>query len=84
MTLEDYSIENMEAEIARRKRAKQALPERLPVPNIDKLRDMVDDYIEDIIAKDYEDDDWEHYIYEGTMVAFYGDAIWNWFKERTP
>jgi hypothetical protein len=43
---------------------------------------MVERNTAEVEEKGYEDDDFQHYVYEAAMEAVYGQGYWAWFNER--
>lgn len=51
-------------------------------PDFTKVKTILDDLRNQLIEKKYhEDDDTDHYIYEATMEAFYGEGYFNWLNK---
>lgn len=57
------------------------LPERLLTPNINRLLDLVTNYVEKL-ADGEMTKDIEHQCYETLMKAFYGPDIFRWINEK--
>lgn len=82
MTISNYSDEELEAEIQRRKVAAITKPELLDVPNIIKIRQAVMEYIEFMGSHDYyEDNDHSRWVFEAAVEAFYGKDAWHWLNK---
>ncbi len=85
MSLGEYSIDELEAEIARREEPiPTPLPTPLPTPEWESLRNLCIGHVEEV-AEDpyaYDDDDIDHYIYEAAMEAVYGSDIWKWMNKQ--
>lgn len=51
-------------------------------PDFTKVKTILDDLRNQLIEKKYhDDDDTDHYIYEATMEAFYGEGYFNWLNK---
>ena len=81
--LQAVSVAELLAEIDRRNKSKFKLPTPLEEPNLQSLIAMVIDGTREINEKGFEDEDFEHYVYETAIEAIYGKAYWEWFKKRT-
>jgi hypothetical protein len=81
MELEEYSEEELKAELKRRDLLKQ-VPEQCPADKIDwtkcieTAKSNLENIIEDPGADDDEDD--RYYAYEALMEAVYGEAFFTW------
>ena len=81
MALDLYTTEELEKELRKRKMEK---PKMLEVPNINLIRQSVQEYIDYVDSAEYcEDNDREHYIFEDAIVAFYGNKIWKWHNSKS-
>jgi hypothetical protein len=86
MSLKNYTISDLQAEIQRRK---SMIPEAEYASNIDpeklsELKDSCVDYIKMIFTEYHEDkvDDYENDIFEKALGLFYGENIWNKINEQ--
>jgi len=60
-------------------------PNQIQQPDFEKLKKLVDDYIEFVTSNEYyEDNDYKHYIYEEVMTTLYGEEIWKFINNRQP
>lgn len=58
--------------------------QKLSNPNFKELEEAVKDYIEHIISlnpEDEEDSNFQHFIYEAAMEAYFGKDFWVWIRE---
>ena len=78
--LDNYSIEQLEKELHRRK----GPPEPLELEEVDltKLRAQAKDYLDYLHEKKYESKDARYYMFEGVMKTLYGPDIFDWINER--
>lgn len=76
--LAEIPIEMLAAEIERRKKAAAAsLPLRRSPPDFQRLIECINLGERDLLEKKYQDDDFDHYVYEAAMDAIYVD-YWGW------
>lgn len=78
MKLDNVSEADLLAEIERRKKRALPVPQTLPVPNWDPLIKMIEESLAESIKQGYENDDFQHYVYEMAMKAVYGDGYFPW------
>lgn len=79
--LQNYSTEQLEEEILKRKNFKKEKPKLLKNVNVVALRKLCSKYIDFVDSDDYSDDnDYAGYIFEVAMTTFYGDDIWEWVR----
>lgn len=60
-------------------------PEMIENPDLDKLKKICQEYV-NFVEDDneyYEDNDFEHYIFETAIETFFGKSSWKWINERT-
>lgn len=82
MKIEDLSIEELEAEVARRKRGpKYRRPGVRANPGWMDLRAFVDAAMKEVELTGYPPKDFRQRVFEATLDAIYGAAIWPWFNE---
>lgn len=80
--LKSVSDENLEAEIERRKAA-NSCPQQLTNPDIDSLKKVLYNGVQSVIDNEgYSGKDFEHYVFEAAMEAFYGHDIWKWWNKN--
>jgi len=80
--LKKVSDEELEAELERRKKVKNAPPVPLDQPNFEPLRKMIIEGTRESIENESEDDDFSHYVYEAAMDAVYGKNFWVWRNKQ--
>ena len=80
MDLYKASTKELEAELAKRKADKVQVPTPLPSPNFTNLIAMVVAAIAETTEHGYEDDDFQHYVYEEVMKAIYGVDFFDWLN----
>lgn len=78
MNLRQYSIEQLEGEIKRRKEL--VIPEQVENPDLSELRKSCSIYIKNVLVGISDSDD-KHYIFEEALKAIYGNDIFDWLKE---
>lgn len=74
---------DLQVELERRKQAAALGPiHPLPSPDFSDLQKTVVDGTAQSIKDGYENDDFNHYIYEAAMEAVYGKAYWTWKRQQ--
>jgi len=57
------------------------LPDEIIINNLPELKKLIKEYIDFIASNEfYEDNDFDHYIYELVMTIFCGQAFWDWYN----
>lgn len=52
-------------------------------PNLYKLISVCEEYLDFLESDDYyEDNDYDHYIYEAALEALYGEDVWLWINSH--
>jgi hypothetical protein len=51
-------------------------PNQLENPNFEALKKVCAEYIQEVAAGGYVDDDFVHYIFEASIEALYGKEVW--------
>lgn len=76
--------EELEAEMERRRKAKEEAARPKPVDNPDFgiLLDQCAEYIKQLSASGYYDEDLKDYVFEAAVEAIYGRNIWDWAREK--
>lgn len=80
--LSAISDADLQAEIERRKRQNALPPRPLEHPDFSKLVKMVIEGVHQMANDKYEDDDFDHYVYEEVMKAIYGNAYFEWRNKQ--
>lgn len=80
MSFDNYSDEDLLAEIKRRKRVKKEKPKQLEVLNCEPMRKACQQYIDEIVENKYVDEDLKQYIFECAMETIFGKDVWNWIN----
>lgn len=79
-SITDFSIEELEAEAERQKKAK--IPTVIENPVVTKkLIGSCNEYIE-IIQKKRPVENSEHFIFEAAVEAVFGPTVWKWVKKN--
>jgi len=81
MSLSDYSDKQLKAELETREENRKSRPVLIPNPDLARLRQLCESYINTLATKRYEPKDYKHYIYEEVMIAFYGKDVWNFINK---
>jgi hypothetical protein len=80
--LEDFTLEELEEEIARRKSKKEAVPELNLNPNWYEVIQMCKNWVKQLSEDGREeDDDFPHYLAEQVMKILYGEDFWDWHND---
>jgi len=77
----ELTDEQLEAELKRRKKVKDAKPTPLETPNFSGVIATVTEYI-DSLAEGHEPKDIKQYTFEAAVEAVYGRSVWNWINSR--
>lgn len=82
--LEQYSAEDLQAELERREKAERerAKPKPLDNPDWASVLKECQWYIDECHAHGYEPKDSRHYIYASTIAAIYGPDVWDWINDK--
>ena len=82
--LNNFSKEDLEAELEKRKKAQEELekPKQIPSPDFAPLLKICQDYIDDFAKDGYVDDDYPHYIIEVALTCAFGDGVWLWKRSK--
>ena len=83
--LGSVSDAELEYEIARRKKAREAgeRPRPLANPDLKRLIATTESHIESMETGEYhEDNDDAHYIYEEALKAVYGPKVFEWINKK--
>jgi hypothetical protein len=81
---DQFTDEQLEQEMARRQRIKEEekKPKQIERPDLTRLRQSCQTYIDTLADKGYPPKDGDHYIFETAMNTIYGDRVWSWVNER--
>jgi len=80
--LSKFSDEELQAELERRAKDGDPLPKPLEKPDFKRLAKLVVEGVEEAHEEKYEDDDFEHFVYEAAMEAVYGKGFWAWRNKQ--
>jgi len=58
------------------------LSDTVDAAKLEKLKALVDEYVEKVLTDQHVDDDTDHYIFEAAVELFYGRLIWNQLNEH--
>lgn len=78
-----YTLEQLEAEVAARKGKPPAPPEPRQYPDFTALIQTMKDGMAQTIKDGYENDDFQHYVYEAAIEGLYGPQYWDWRRKQT-
>ena len=79
--ISDFTIEELEEQLKLLKKQKERKPKLIVDPDIHKLGNICEEYIDTVGTEDF-DDDLEHYIFEEAMETFYGKSIWDYINNN--
>lgn len=84
MMLDNISTEDLEKEIDKRRKqkAKDEKPIQLKNINVKPLKEICQNYINDLEKNAYVDEDYEHYIFEIAMECIFGEDVWKWINKK--
>ena len=82
--LKDATDKELEAELAARKKAREAgdRPVALAQPDWKPVLKMAADHMKAIESNGREDEDFDHYLYEAAMTAIYGPNVFKWINKK--
>ena len=82
---ENISTIKLQEVIDNRQKKKMAIskPEQILSPDLEPLRSICRDYINDLSENGYVDEDHAHYIFEIAMTTIYGENVWNFINTVT-
>jgi hypothetical protein len=60
-----------------------AIPKMNGIIDVGPLRKICKEYIESVYKYKYDDEDFEHYIYETALQCIYGENIWEFIRNNT-
>lgn len=78
--IRNASVEELQAEIERRKAARENKPALLTSPDLREVKMLCTDYIQGA-SEGYVDEDTKQYIFEATLKAFYGKNVFDWVNK---
>jgi hypothetical protein len=81
--LDQFSDGELEAEVKRREKIRNAPPAPLPNDEVDwePVANLALDYI-NIIERNARAGDIKQYIFEAVITAVYGNDVWEWINKR--
>lgn len=83
MNITDFSMEELEEELERRKEAQNSRPQVKDNPKWAKVIVMAEDIVNRVAAGEYsEDNDDAHYMWEQVMETLYGEDFFEWFNKN--
>lgn len=83
MNITDFSMEELEEELERRKEAQNTRPQIKNDVKWAKVIVMAEDIVNRVASGDYhEDNDDAHYMWEEVMTALYGNDFFEWFNKN--
>lgn len=77
MSLDEFTDNELQMELDRRKNMRENLPLELKKPDYSALHKSVVAYLEALAENGLEDNDTEHYIFETAVEAVYGEGVWD-------
>ena len=78
MNIQEFSIEELEAELKNRKKQ---VPTMTQDPSWERLIAYVLGAIKEIVDTEYVLDDFECYVFEIVMATLYGNEFWDWYNK---
>lgn len=88
---ENVSTQELQAELKRRQaeleqeEKEQAIaekPKQLEIANLDSLRKICQEYIDELDSKEFVDEDYDNYIYEVALECIFGKDVWKWINKK--
>lgn len=82
MDLEEFTMEELEQELKRRRATKpEILTDKEVCNKFTDIKKFLDSNMENVIKKGYPLKDFKYTCYEILIEAFYGTSIWDWFNK---
>jgi hypothetical protein len=72
-------IDNLFEELTEKKKQR---PQLIDNPDLVPLKDLLEAGINHIAEHGRESKDFEHYVFEECMIAFYGTDVWDWYNRN--
>jgi hypothetical protein len=82
--VKEYTTEQLEAEIERRKKEANKPPKMLQSLYFARLQEICKEYIDYLHKECSDNGDFEQYIFEAALEVFYGEGVWTWINEKMP
>jgi len=79
--LDQFSDDELELEVKRREKIRNAPPTPLEEINWNIVREAAVEYIQ-LVDENKRVDQSEHFIFESVIMAVYGKDVWNWVNKR--
>ena len=83
MSIKDYSVDELEAELERRKKKSEKKPAPIAWPDFSKIPPLCASYIEQVVNDETADSDIPNYVFEAALEACYGESVWAWVRAHT-
>ncbi len=80
--LSGISDAELREELKRRESLKPTAPTPLAEPDFAPLVTLVQDGVSQSIADEFEDDHFQHYVYEEALTCIYGKEYWVWKRQQ--
>lgn len=82
--LQDFSEAELEEELSSRKEVqrKSDKPCMIENPDYEALRNLCQNYIDDLYVHSWVGDDYAHYIFEAAMTTLFGKKVWDWINKQ--
>ena len=82
--LENYTDEELRAEAVRREKVREAKakPRQMDIPDWSYVRSLCEEWIDAMAEAGRPPKDGKQYIFEATMEALYGKAIWPYLNHQ--
>lgn len=81
--IKELSIDELRSELQRREaEPPEPPPEVLTEPDWKPLIQCITEGVEQSVRDGYEDDNFQHYVYEAALVAVFGHGYWRWRRSQ--
>lgn len=81
-TITDYTVEELQAELARRQSQPTDKIQPLATPDFSHVVKACEAYVDELYNDHYDNVDHRQWIYEAALEAVFGDGIWQWKNMR--
>ena len=79
--LKEFTDEELKRELERRSNIRLNKPTQFDIPDLNPLRTILQEYIDEATENNYVSEDFEQYIFETVMNVFYGVDVWDYINE---
>jgi len=82
-SIKDFSTEEIEREIERRKDPNEGVPQCCDNPDFTKVIELVKEIVKSVANDGYPIKDHAHWMFDAVSIACYGENFWDWWSDNT-